>query len=66
MKLSSIEKELQKEHFFRCQKACLVNLSYVEGITKETVLIKDKELPVSRLKMQALRKELARIIGENL
>lgn len=66
MKLSSIEKQLQEEHFFRCQKACLVNLNYVEGITKDSVLIKDKELPVSRLKMQALKKELAQIIGENL
>ncbi len=64
MQISLIEKELKEENFFRCQKSCLINLSYVEGITKDSVFIKDKEIPVSRLKMQALKKELAKIIGE--
>ncbi|WP_069999363.1 LytR/AlgR family response regulator transcription factor [Cellulosilyticum sp. I15G10I2] len=64
MSLSLIEKALKGEHFFRCQKSCLINLNYVEGITKDSVFIKDKEIPVSRLKMQTLKKELAKIIGE--
>lgn len=64
MTISSIEKELQGNDFFRCQKAILINLRYVDAIGTEMVLLNNNEIPVSRLRMKALRKELAKIIGE--
>lgn len=64
MTISSIEKELQIGNFFRCQKSILINLRYVDALGKEVVIIGDKEIPVSRLRMKPLKKELAKIIGE--
>lgn len=64
MSMSGLEKELKKEGFFRCHKSFLINLRYVESISKDFVTIGGNQIVVSRLKMKSLREELAKIIGE--
>lgn len=64
MSMGSLEKELEKEGFFRCHKSFLVNLRCIERIGKDFVTVSDTQIGVSRLKMKNLREELAKIIGE--
>jgi DNA-binding LytR/AlgR family response regulator len=57
--MKSVEKELAAEHFFRCNKGCLVNLSFVEGIRDGCAVVGNEMLPVSRARKNDFMEALA-------
>ena len=57
--LKQAEEDLNDPKFFACDKSCLVNLAYVEGVTGTTVTVAGKELCVSRAKKKPLIDALA-------
>lgn len=54
--LENIELELKKYNFFRCHKGYLINLEYIDCISKKFVTIDGEEIPVSRHRMATLKK----------
>ncbi|EQH26292.1 response regulator [Clostridioides difficile DA00211] len=54
--MDKIELELEKYNFFRCHKSYLINLEYIQFICKNTVVINDEDVPVSKYRMADLRK----------
>ena len=62
--ISQVEEELQSYSFFRCHKACLVNLAYVQKPLKCDVLMKDGvTLPVSKYRMKDFMMKLMEYWG---
>ncbi|HBH4214478.1 TPA: response regulator transcription factor, partial [Clostridioides difficile] len=49
--MDKIELELEKYNFFRCHKSYLINLEYIQFICKNTVVINDEDVPVSKYRM---------------
>lgn len=62
--LQQIEDNLQGYNFFRCNKGCLVNLAYVEGIQNGCALILGDLLPISRTRRTEFLAALNRYVGE--
>ena len=62
--MREVMKELEGEAFFQCNKAYLVNLAHVDGITGNDLLIDGEKIPVSRARkkafMEAMNQYLAR------
>ncbi|EGT3907995.1 response regulator transcription factor, partial [Clostridioides difficile] len=56
--MDKIELELEKYNFFRCHKSYLINLEYIQFICKNTVVINDEDVPVSKYRMADLKKKL--------
>ncbi|HDN2334768.1 TPA: response regulator transcription factor, partial [Clostridioides difficile] len=54
--MDKIELELEKYNFFRCHKSYLINLEYIQFICKNTVVINDEDVPVSKYRMADLKK----------
>lgn len=57
--MSELEKRLSKKQFFRCHNSYMVNFDYVEGVKKDSVLIKDKvqklkTIPISKYKKETV------------
>lgn len=48
--LAKLEKELSGQGFLRVHSGYLVNIRYVEGLTANMIRVKEKELPLSRLR----------------
>ncbi|HBF9862126.1 TPA: response regulator transcription factor, partial [Clostridioides difficile] len=46
--MDKIELELEKYNFFRCHKSYLINLEYIQFICKNTAVINDEDVPVSK------------------
>lgn len=64
-----LEKRLSKKQFFRCHNSYMVNFDYVEGVKKDSVLIKDKvqklkTIPISKYKKEEFMRALARYVGK--
>jgi len=57
--LKQAEEDLGDPKFFACDKSCLVNLAYVEGVSAGTVTVAGNELCVSRSKKKPLIDALA-------
>ncbi|RKI39054.1 DNA-binding response regulator [bacterium D16-51] len=54
-----LEKKLSGKGFFRCHKSYLVNLKYVDGYTKQDILLENGErIVVSKRRLEQFRKEL--------
>lgn len=64
--LQKVADELEGCHFARCSQSYLVNLQNVTGLGKDTVLLGEAELPVSRPKKKAFLKELSDYLGVGL
>ncbi|WP_131022157.1 LytR/AlgR family response regulator transcription factor [Clostridioides difficile] len=64
--MDKIELELEKYNFFRCHKSYLINLEYIQFICKKTVVINDKDIPVSKYRMANLKKKLTYVLGDVL
>ncbi|MGX4263825.1 LytR/AlgR family response regulator transcription factor [Clostridioides difficile] len=64
--MDKIELELEKYNFFRCHKSYLINLEYIQFICKNTVVINDKDVPVSKYRMADLKKKLTYVLGDVL
>ena len=61
--LGQIEKMLNMNQFFRCHRGYLVNLQYVEAIEKESLIIKQQEIPVSRFKTKDVKQALLNMVA---
>ncbi|MCA0509891.1 DNA-binding response regulator [Clostridioides difficile] len=64
--MDKIELELEKYNFFRCHKSYLINLEYIQFICKNTVVINDEDVPVSKYRMANLKKKLTYVLGDVL
>ncbi|HBF2675149.1 TPA: response regulator transcription factor [Clostridioides difficile] len=64
--MDKIELELEKYNFFRCHKSYLINLEYIQFICKNTVVINDEDVSVSKYRMADLKKKLTYVLGDVL
>ncbi|HBG2521090.1 TPA: response regulator transcription factor [Clostridioides difficile] len=64
--MDKIELELEKYNFFRCHKSYLINLEYIQFMCKNTVVINDEDVPVSKYRMADLKKKLTYVLGDVL
>lgn len=62
-RLSEIQKRLGDLRFCACGKSYLVNLSYVEQITANTVVVNGTELPLSRSCKKSFKDAFTRYFG---
>lgn len=62
--LTNLEKELPEIQFFRCHKAYLVNLAFLERILEKNALIAGTEVLVSRDRRKDLMRALVRFASE--
>lgn len=64
--LSKLEKDLKKYNckFYRCHKSYLVNMKHIQYIKKNTVFVKNTEIPVSRNKIKDFKLNLADVLGD--
>ena len=67
-RMSELEKRLSKKQFFRCHNSYMVNFDYVEGVKKDSVLIKDKvqklkTIPISKYKKESILLCMKQIIN---
>ncbi len=62
--MREVMEELEGESFFQCNKAYLVNLAHVDGITGNDLVIAGEKIPVSRARkkafLEAMNQYLAR------
>jgi DNA-binding LytR/AlgR family response regulator len=63
MSMRKIEKLLEGKKFFRCHNSFIVNLDKVECIDKNIVYINKVQIPVSKHRIQSLKKELTNLLG---
>ena len=62
-RMSELEKRLSKKQFFRCHNSYMINFDYVEGVKKDSVLIKDKvqklkTIPISKYKKEEFMRDM--------
>ena len=62
--LSEVEVRLDPDRFFRCNKYCLVNLSYVDSFQNNDILIGGDHIQVSRARKKALLDALKNYLNE--
>lgn len=46
--LQDVEKQLLNNQFVRCNSGIIVNLKYVTGILKDSLVVFNEELPIAR------------------
>lgn len=56
--IKDLEKDLNEDCFFRIHRGYLVNLAHVDGVRDQGVIVKGKELPISRAKRKPLMSAL--------
>lgn len=61
--LKEMEEKLAGQYFFRCNNCYLVNLSYVEGVKNNMVIVSGSELQISRPRKKAFMAALADYVG---
>ncbi|WP_413511759.1 LytR/AlgR family response regulator transcription factor [Myroides odoratus] len=59
----ALEELLSKEHFFRIHKSYLINVNHISSISSNKIVINNTQLPLARLRKEAL---LNTIIYKNL
>lgn len=64
--LEKVEVELSKYNFFRCHKSYLINMEYIQFITKNNVVINNEEIPISKHRMPDLKTKLTHVLGDVL
>lgn len=64
--MKSVEESLAGDHFFRCNKCYLVNLSHVRGIADGDALVGNDRIVVSQSKRGAFVKALTEYAGETI
>ncbi|CEN21863.1 LytR/AlgR family response regulator transcription factor [Paraclostridium sordellii] len=65
--LEKIEKDLNLDKFIRCHKSFLVNLSYVENIKPNVVVLESgEEVPVSRYRYKDVKDRLLKFLGDEI
>ncbi|WP_162140233.1 LytR/AlgR family response regulator transcription factor [Haploplasma axanthum] len=61
--LKKMEEELERHDFNRSNNCYLVNLSYVDGVVDDFVMIRDEKLKISRPRKKQFMEELATYLG---
>ena len=61
--MRDLEARLEKEGFFRCHNAYLVNLAHVEAVSQTSVTVGNESLLLSRYKRKPFLDALARYMG---
>lgn len=61
--IENLEKELDIYNFFRCHKSYLINMKYIECISKNIVAINGEEIPVSKHRISHLKTKLTHVLG---
>lgn len=56
--MTTIEELLPQANFFRIHKSYLVNINHIDSISGTRLFINGKELPISRMRKEALLKEV--------
>ena len=64
--VAALEDELRGEGFSVCFNGCMVNLRYVTGITKNSVLLGEISLPVSRHRRKEFKEDFLKYLGGDL
>jgi two-component system, LytTR family, response regulator LytT len=65
--LEKIEKELDLDKFVRCHKSFLINLSYVENIKLNNIILESKEeVPVSRYRYKDVKEKFLKFLGDSI
>ncbi len=64
--INKLEKHLENKIFYRCHRSYLINLNKVRCISKNSVLIKDNEILVSRYKLKDLKVKVTNMLGDLL
>lgn len=62
--MNKLEKELKNMGFFRCHTSYIVNLSKIEELQKDSLIINEFNLPVSKHRMKNLKMRLTSILGD--
>ena len=62
--LSDVEAKLNSGQFFRCNKYCLVNLSFVDGLQNMDVILGEEHIQVSRARRKPLLDALNNHLNE--
>lgn len=58
--LSTVEETLREEGFLRCSNSFLINPVYVTRMTNTTIVIREREISISRRKHKEFMQEIAR------
>lgn len=66
MTMNQLEKQLKPHNFYRCHNSFIINLDFIETITRTSVIVNKYEIPVSRTKTEGLNKEHLRYISGKL
>ncbi|WP_042276440.1 LytR/AlgR family response regulator transcription factor [[Clostridium] dakarense] len=66
VKINKFEKDLEDKKFYRCHRSYLINLNKVRCISKDSILIKNNEILVSRYKIKDLKTRVTDILGDLL
>ncbi|WP_250673392.1 LytTR family DNA-binding domain-containing protein (plasmid) [Paraclostridium ghonii] len=64
--IEKLEKELGIYNFFRCHKSYLINIKYIDSISKNTIIINDEKIPISKHRISNLKKKLTYVLGATL
>ena len=62
--IREVEEKLESFGFFRCNKGCLVNLEYVDGVRDGCAIVGGQALPVSRGRKNEFLAALTDYVGE--
>lgn len=64
--MKEVEEKLKDMDFFRCNKGCLLNLSYVDGVMDGCVIINGDRLAISRARKKDFTEALTNYLGGTL
>ncbi|MGL4760638.1 MAG: LytR/AlgR family response regulator transcription factor [Sarcina sp.] len=64
LSLERLETVLKEHKFFRCHKSYLVNMKKIFSITTKTVVMVNKEVPLSKHRAKELKVELTNVLGD--
>ena len=60
--LQEVEKKLPKNQFIKCNSGIIVNLKYVTGILKDSLIVFNQELPIARSRKKHVLDSLTKYI----
>lgn len=64
--IEEFDEKLENYGFFRVHKSFLVNMMYIDLITKDTVFIGEDKVPVSKYRIKDLKQNFTRFIGRKI
>lgn len=64
MSISKMEKILTEYGFFRCHNSYIVNLKLTESMNGNTVVVKGKQIPISKYRVKDLKLAITNILGD--